>query len=79
MVDPIISEGNPSVLHNMDLLKKVQRVGKNLQIFLNPLEVETALENLLSKGLFITTCCKTEEDARDLLKIVAKLSKLRNL
>jgi hypothetical protein len=71
--------GKPSALHYMDVLKKVQRAKKNLQIYLEPEEVEIALENLSSKGLFITTKCKTEEDARDILKKVEKLSRVRKV
>ena len=69
--------GKPSVLYYMEVLKKIQRAGKNLQIFLPPEEVESALENLSAKGLFITTSCKTEAEARDLLKKAEKLSKIR--
>lgn len=72
-------DGKPNALHYMDLLKKIQRAGKNLQLFLPPEEVEIALENLSSKGLFITTRCKTEEDARNLLKKVERLSRVRKV
>jgi hypothetical protein len=61
----------------MDVLKKIQRAGKNLQIILPAEEVETALENLSSKGLLIVTRCKTEADARELLRKAGKLSRVR--
>jgi hypothetical protein len=78
-IQVIPGDGKPSALHYMDVLKKIQRAGKNLQIILPPEEVETALQNLSSKGLLITTRCKTEEDARDLLKKAGKLSKVRKV
>ena len=59
--------GKPSPLHYMDVLKKVQKAGKNLHISIPCEEVETALENLSSRGLFIDTRCGTEEEARTLL------------
>ncbi len=87
-VDAIISElpklkgfqivpgdGKPNALHYMDMLKKIQRAGKNLLIFVPPEEVEIALENLSSKGLLIVTRCKTEEEALNLLNKAERLSR----
>lgn len=59
--------GKPSPLYYMETLKKVQDKGKNLILNLNPDEVETALQMLSSKGLFIQTSCNTEEEARYIL------------
>jgi len=67
--------GKPSPLHYIDVLKKVQAAGKNLQIDIPPEDVAPALENLSSKGLFIRTWCKNEEDANGLLKLVQNRSK----
>jgi len=69
--------GKPSPLHYMDVLKKVQKAGKNLHISIRPEEVETALSELSARGLFIATSCGTEIEARDLLKNVEKWSKVR--
>jgi len=71
--------GKPSPLHYMDELKKVQNAGKNLHMFLAPQEVKPALENLSSKGLFITTWCDTEEEAGALLRLTEKESKVRKI
>lgn len=60
--------GKPSALHYMDTLKYVQRAGKNLWIGLGPDEIETALRELSSKGLFIQTWCESEAEARELLR-----------
>lgn len=67
--------GKPSPLHYMDVLKKVQSYGKNLHITIPCNEVETALDNLSSRGLFIETCCSTEEEARSLLAMAEKRSR----
>ncbi len=66
--------GKPSQLHYMPLLKKVQAAGKNVHLNLRPEEVETALTELSAQGLFIVTNCKTESDARKLLKDAEKWS-----
>jgi len=70
-------DGKPSALHYMDVLRKVQNAGKNLYIGLPPEEVKDALETLSSRGLFISTHCDTEEEAKDLLKMAERLSKVR--
>jgi len=60
--------GKPNALHYMPLLKKIQAAGKNLWIALPPCEVENALANLSARGLFISTLCETEAEARDLIR-----------
>jgi 5-methyltetrahydrofolate--homocysteine methyltransferase len=67
--------GKPSPLHYMDVLKKVQKAGKNLHISIPCDEVETALECLSSTGLFIDTRCESEEEARTLLHLAEKWSR----
>ena len=60
--------GKPGPLHYMDVLKKVQAAGKNLHLYLGANEVETALNELSARGLFICASCETEDEARELLK-----------
>lgn len=59
--------GQPSPLYYMDTLKYVQCAGKNLHISLPANEVEIALSELSSKGLFIHTWCGSEAEAQELL------------
>ncbi|NLE44977.1 MAG: hypothetical protein GX620_09680 [Chloroflexi bacterium] len=66
--------GKPSPLHYLDTLRLVQAKGRNLHISIPPEEIETALELLSARGLFIETHCETEEQARDLLKKAEKWS-----
>ncbi|MCX7704977.1 MAG: hypothetical protein N2115_01800 [bacterium] len=69
--------GKPSPLHFMDVLKKVQKKGKNLHISIHHSEVRTALENLSARGLFISTSCETEDDALRLIDNTYKWSENR--
>jgi hypothetical protein len=69
--------GKPSPLHYLDVLKKVQRAGKNLHITISSDEVRPALELLSSRGLFIDTTCESEDEARDLLALAGQWSKVR--
>ena len=66
--------GKPSPLHYLDTLRMVQSRGKNLHITITAEEVESALELLSSRGLFIDTHCASEEQARYLLKMAEKWS-----
>lgn len=66
--------GKPSPVHFMDILKKVQKAGKNLHISIPDYEVKTALENLSARGLFIDTRCKTEDEALRLIENVYRWS-----
>ena len=66
--------GKPSPLYYVDTLQLVQAKGKNLQISIEPEEAEPALELLSARGLFISTSCESEEQARYLLKMAGKWS-----
>ncbi len=68
-------DSKPSPLHYMTVLKKVQAAGKNLHIGIQPNEVRSALRELSAKGLFIITFCRTEDEAKDLLRKAEKWSK----
>ena len=59
--------GKPSQLHYLALLKKVQAAGKNLHLSLAAAEVRPALEQLSARGLYLSTWCRTETEARELL------------
>lgn len=66
--------GKPSPMHYMEVLKKVQAAGKNLHIGIPPEEVKPALEQLSARGLYISTWCGTESEARRMLKDVERWS-----
>jgi len=67
--------GQPSPLHYMDILKRVQDAGKNLHISIPANELGEALENLSSKGLFIRTWARSEEAAKSLIRFAEKNSR----
>ena len=71
--------GKPSPLHYLPILKKVQAAGKNLHISIAAGEVKTALTELSARGLFLCTSCKTEDEARDLLKKAERWSSDRTV
>jgi len=71
--------GKPSPLAFPEVLKKVQRAGKNLHISLPPEEIKTALAMLSSRGLMIETWVTSEEEAEDILRYVEKNSVVRNV
>jgi len=65
----------PGVAHRpmvkwIPLLKRIQAAGKCLHISSTPDQVETILGEVSSKGLFLHTSCKSEREARDLLRKV---------
>lgn len=70
--------GKPSPIYFMDVLKKVQKAGKNLHITIPSYEVKTALENLDARGLFIHTWCESEDDALRLIENSYKWSVVRS-
>jgi hypothetical protein len=67
--------GKPSPLHYPDVLRQVQAAGKNLHISIPAEEVQAALSLLSARGLFINTSCRTEQEARDLLKAAESWSR----
>lgn len=56
----------------VDVCARVLDAGKCLQIRCEPGEVEFLLSELRHKGLFISTHCSTEKEARSLLKKVTR-------
>ncbi len=60
--------GKPNALAYMDVLKKVQKAGRNLWISLPIGDVRTALETLSARGLYIQTTAKSEDEAKELLE-----------
>jgi len=69
--------GKPSALHYLPVLKKVQARGKNLFIYAEAGEVESILSELSARGLFLDVWCRTEDEARSLLKNAEKWSRDR--
>ena len=67
--------GQPSPLNFMKELKKIQKSGKGLLLSLSPGEVEPALKELSSKGLFINVTAGDRDTADWVVKIAEKCSR----
>lgn len=59
----------------VDVCRRVLDAGKCLQISCNPNEVEFLLSKLTHEGLFLSTDCGTEKEARSVLKIAERYRK----
>lgn len=70
-------EKQPSPRYFMEQLKKIQAAGKNIQIELPPEDIRPVLEELSCVGLMISTSCRTEAEALEIIKIAEKYSKAR--
>jgi hypothetical protein len=58
----------------LPVLRKVQAAGKALHLSVEPDEVKGLMEALKPEGLCLQTRCGTEQDARDLVDLVGKLT-----
>lgn len=67
--------GNPTASHWIPEIKKIQEAGKCVQISVMPEELEIMLKELKPEGLMYLIEAKTEDEAKDLMKIAEKYSK----
>lgn len=67
--------GTEGIMQWVPLIKRVQSKGKAIIVYAGSGEVEPLLREVRPEGLCISTNCGTEADARELLKLVARLSK----
>jgi hypothetical protein len=66
--------GQQPAVDYIPVLKKIQEAGKCLLLNVNADYVERLLTELSSKGLYIVTETNSEDEARDLVKLVEKLT-----
>lgn len=66
--------GAPPMPEWIDLLDRIQKGGKSIHISVDPEEVETLMQHLSPKGLFMDTSCACEAQAKDLIKRVERLT-----
>lgn len=72
--------GQPPTSNFIPVLQKIQKAGKNLMLMLPKHEVVPVLDNLNCRGLQILVYgAETDDEARDLLKLIEKHSKDRQL
>ena len=64
--------GKPPVSEWIPVLMKIQNAGKLIQAEVYDWEIPILIKELKPEGVIYITSCKTENDARDLLKVVSK-------
>ena len=64
-----------SVLKWIPLLRCIQAANRAIHLSVQPEEVEPLLLALAPEGLLLRTACDTEEEAKDLVRRVEKLSR----
>ncbi|MDL2295174.1 trimethylamine corrinoid protein 2, partial [Ruminococcaceae bacterium OttesenSCG-928-D13] len=67
--------GQPSAVHHLPVLQKMQKAGKALIVMLPPGDVAALLDGLSAKGLYIHTEVETPEQADELVRLVEKNSR----
>ena len=67
--------GQPSPLEFIPVLRRIQQAGKGLVMWVNnKKELESLLQNLSSKGLYLIVNADSEDEARDIVKLAEKLT-----
>lgn len=66
--------GQPSPLKFIPILKRIQAAGKSLLVSAEPEEVIPLMTELSSKGLYLVVSPDSEEEGREILKTVEKLT-----
>jgi hypothetical protein len=66
----VYGAGQPGASHWISVLKRIQAAGKLIQVAVEPEELDILLNELAPEGVMYVTGCKTEQDARDLMKKV---------
>lgn len=69
--------GREAVLQWVPLIRRIQSAGKAVQVLARPREVEPLLREVSARGLLITTDCASEEEGRELVRLVGRLSRQR--
>jgi len=69
--------GSPSTSspEYIPIFKKIQAAGKNLYLLVDPQDIDTILNNLSSKGLFINTYADSQDEADEIIGKVSRLTK----
>ena len=64
----------PRVSEQIPVLKRIQNAGKRLLLYPEPDEVETIMKELSSKGLYLKVKASSVKEAKDIEKLVSKLT-----
>lgn len=68
--------GSPPTSHPeyLPVFRKIQEAGKRLYLLVEPREIETILEHLSARGLFLNSWAESEETAESMIKHIEKWS-----
>ena len=64
--------GQPPVTDFIPALQKIQAAGKNLHIAVDSRQIRPLMENLSSKGLYLTTWANSKDEADTIVKDVTR-------
>ena len=67
--------GRDEVLQWIPLIRRVQKAGKGIWVSADAADIPALLAEVPANGLCIATSCSSEQEARDLIDVVARLSK----
>jgi hypothetical protein len=67
--------GREAILQWVPLIRRIQQAGKSILVYTTPQEIPPLLGEVSACGLCIGTTCASEQEARDLLDVVKRLSK----
>lgn len=71
----VYGAGQPTASHWIPVLKKIQDAGKTIHVDIVPEEIDILLQELKPEGVFFSTRCRTEEEAREIVKKAEKAYK----
>jgi hypothetical protein len=64
-----------TILDWVPVIRRIQRAGKNALVYAEAHEIPALLGEVSARGLCIGTTCASEQEARDLLAVVKRLSR----
>ncbi len=71
----VYGAGQPTAVHWIDVIKKIQNSGKSVQINAEPHELKTLLENVSPEGIMYCITAENEEQAKELVKMAENFKK----
>lgn len=71
----VYGAGQPTASHWLDVIRKIQKAGKCVQIDVRPHELEYMLQELSPEGLHYSIRCENEDEAKALVKLADQYRK----
>jgi len=71
----VYGSGQPTARYWIEVLQKIQKAGKNIQIHCVPEDIKDICEALKPEGVHIVCGVQTEDDAKDLIKMAERIYK----